>query len=75
MLLNTEISLTSIEKGFHTVKLYDVKGNVAFKENRNLTSEGIYTVNINTQNILTGSYLISFETPTQKFFKNIVIMK
>ena len=72
---NTEVILTTIEKGNHLVTLYDVKGNKTIIDSRNIINEGSYNISLNTESLLSGVYMVSFETPTQKFFKNIVIIK
>lgn len=72
---NSQVSLTTIEKGIHQVILYDVKGQKTIVDRRNISSEGSYIINLGVENLLTGTYSIRFETPTQKFFKNFIIIK
>lgn len=72
---NSQISLTTIEKGIHKVILFDVKGQKTVIDTRNITTQGSYIIDISVDNLLTGTYSISFETPTQEFHKNFIIIK
>lgn len=72
---NTEVTMTTVEKGTHTVTLLDVKGNKTIVDIRNVTMEGSYIISLQVDKLLTGSYFIMYETPTQKFFQKFIILK
>lgn len=72
---NTEVTMTTIEKGTHKVTLLDVKGNKTIVDSRNVTTEGSYIISLEVDKLLSGVYFIQYETPTQKFFEKFIILK
>lgn len=72
---NTDVLLTTIESGVHTLDLYDMIGNKMNIDSRILTNETSYTANLNISNLQSGVYLLYYKTPTQTFTKRIIISK
>jgi len=72
---STSIELSTVEKGIHTVSVFDMIGNKINLDERNITSEGSYSIPFGIETLNSGYYLIYFETPTQEFFKKIAIIK
>ncbi len=72
---NTSIELSTVEKGLHTVNVFDMIGNKISLDERIISAEGSYSVPFGIESLNTGYYLIYFQTPTQEFYKKIAIIK
>lgn len=72
---STSIELSTVEKGKHTVSVFDMIGNKINLDERTISAEGSYTVPFEIETLNTGYYLIYFKTPTQEFHKKIAIIK
>lgn len=72
---STSIELFTVEKGMHTVGVFDMIGNKISLDERYISAEGSYTVPFGIETLNSGYYMIYFETPTQEFHKKIAIIK
>jgi len=73
--ISTTIDFELLEKGFTSLKIYDLTGQlikVVFEEYRN---QGKYSIVLNAADIAPGLYYYVLETPTQKYIRNMRITR
>ncbi len=73
--ISTTIDFELLEKGFTSLKIYDLTGQlikIVFEEYRN---QGNYSVILNAGDIAPGLYYYVLETPTQKYIRNMRILR
>lgn len=72
---NTEVKLTTIETGVHTLDLYDMLGNKRSLDKRVISSGNFYEANLDISSLQSGVYVLIYTTPTQTFTKQVIISK
>ncbi|MEJ5245546.1 MAG: T9SS type A sorting domain-containing protein [Bacteroidota bacterium] len=73
--VSTTIDFELLEQGFSSLKIYDLTGQlikVVFEEYR---KQGKYSVILNAVDIAPGLYYYVLETPTQKYIRNMRVLK
>lgn len=69
------INVTSIEKGIHSIKIYDLLGNLKEEIFDGDLEPSNHTFLVDRSSVEAGTYFIVFTTPTQKFTKTVNFVK
>lgn len=72
---NTTIKYSLTENAYIKLKLYDILGNEVMTIEEGFHPEGIYTLNINTENLSSGVYLYRLITDNQNITKKLILLK
>lgn len=72
---NLKVDIIAIEQGLHTVKIYDLVGNLKAELLSKEINAGEYSFNLEKSNLEVGTYMVVFNTPTQTFTQRLNFVK
>lgn len=70
---NATMELTVLNAGNAIVRIYDINGKVVYSENMGRLGEGVYTRNINCQNLPNGMYLVNVVVGGQRATSKLIV--